>query len=325
MAHVFEAPDAEEDKNLSANSTGVKYIQSDTSECVTYFVRDDGYVDRTKGGGKIGKQFTPPAKTKYIVASAGIYASYLLRDDGVVDRLVSAEKESEIRCEDGFKYIAISSGDHASYFVREDGAVDRSTGKGKMTSTISAPESVKYVDVSAGSYATYLLRDDGKIDRTTGSGTISATIECGETGVTYIAISPQAMGSASDKHNTQTQQSYFVRSDGKADKTTGSAKIQFTVESEFSPYIAASSGLHASYLLRADGAIDRIVSEGTVELSINPRPGTQYTFVGAGIDCSYFLHSDGTADRTTSGGKIASTISPVPVGFKPESSSCSIM
>ena len=50
----MEAPDAEEVKNLSANSTGIKYIQSDTSESVTYFVRDDGYVDRTKGGGKIG-------------------------------------------------------------------------------------------------------------------------------------------------------------------------------------------------------------------------------------------------------------------------------
>ena len=120
------APDAEVTKQFtdSSNPTGIKYIRSDTSESVTYFVRDDGCVDRTVGGGKIGSQFMPPAKTKYVSASAGNYASYLLRDDGIIDRIVSGKKRSEIFCEGGGKYVAISSGDYASYFVRADGAVD---------------------------------------------------------------------------------------------------------------------------------------------------------------------------------------------------------
>ena len=83
----MQAPDAEEDKkNIPVNNTGIKYIQSDTSESVSYFVRDDGCVDATYRGGNIEKQFIPPQKTKYIAASAGNLASYLLRDDITTSR-----------------------------------------------------------------------------------------------------------------------------------------------------------------------------------------------------------------------------------------------
>lgn len=62
-----------------------QYSHKDSPRAM-YFIRDDGAVDRTTGGGVVTQTMNPPPGLKYLAASSGLYASYLLQSDGKVAR-----------------------------------------------------------------------------------------------------------------------------------------------------------------------------------------------------------------------------------------------
>ena len=73
-------------------------------------------------------------------------------------------------------------------------------------------------------------------------------------------------------------------------------------------YLAAAAGSDSSYYLRSDGAVDRTTgSHGKVNSTMNPPPGTTYTQAATGNGHTYILRSDGLCDRT-SGGQVKLTM-----------------
>jgi hypothetical protein len=131
---------------------------------------------------------------KYIQVSSGEHNSYFLRDDGAVDRTTGGGVVSTFDAPENTKYTAVSIGTSASYLLRADGSVDRSPGSGQIKSTLAPPEGTTYVSVTGGQVTTmpkknptfltclsdtqevsYLVRSDGAVDKTS-SGEIKVCI-----------------------------------------------------------------------------------------------------------------------------------------------------
>ena len=68
--------------SLRIHQTGLVYVAVGAGPVASYFVRNDGVVERSVHGGKVSTAIEPPAGVKYISASAGMANSYLGRDDG---------------------------------------------------------------------------------------------------------------------------------------------------------------------------------------------------------------------------------------------------
>ena len=86
----------------------------------------------------------PQLGMKYLSASATSAASYFVRDDGSVDRYTGPSREmlsmaapQRERSNVPAKYVQVSAHNYASYLVRDDGLVDRTTGKGQVSLTMT--------------------------------------------------------------------------------------------------------------------------------------------------------------------------------------------
>ena len=322
----------------SAAFADVRYVQVAASQHCAYFVRSDGLVDRTTGGGKITQQMVPPASTKYIHVAADQHASYLLTDNGVIHRTTSGGKvsaSSVINPPPGAAYVTVSSGPIASYFVLSNGSVMRSLHGGAIDSVMAPqPAGVKYVDASAGMVHTYLLRDDGLVDKVKG-GNVIATISpqgrkgtCGGPGtVTFVGLGQQLTVS-SDKESHGPFANYLQRSDGLVERvTTRYAPHQLLSaaaaaaaaaagikkgELQQHNYLNVSAGGYCSYLIRDDGVCCRTVHNGRIQKEMVPEKGTRYVQAAAGVWSSYVLRSDGAVVRTVTGGNVNKIIFPAP-------------
>jgi len=174
-------------------SDGAKYTAVSAGTDASYFLRDDGAIDRTTGGDTINGTVRGPMSAPYIAISTqtvgvsngkgariGPTHQYFVRNDGKVDRWKNGEITSTIEAKgDGVKYISASAGNSASYLLRDDGKVDRiGTGdKGVPGMTIEAVAGCTYVLASSGdSGASYILRSDGQFDRTVNDGVIAQSI-----------------------------------------------------------------------------------------------------------------------------------------------------
>ena len=327
------APDAEVAEATLVE--GAFYSSIDSCEQHLLALNSEGAVDYGKNG-KFYVQYKPSPKTKYTMVAAGTQASYLLRDDGIIVRTVGSGENCEISPPEKVKYTQVSSGYSASYFLRDDGKVDRTKGSGKIELTMEPPAQAKYVQIVAGHVNSFFLRDDGVVDFSSGHGKIKGSIDCKDDGVTYINISEQSMGITTDKTDTNPYQIYFIRSDGSADKFStkhfgqkdaliGNVKCNNTTSADVK-YISGSTCAYATYLLRSDGAVDRITSGTAVAQTMNPPPNQRYTIVSAGNSASYLLRSDGKIDRTTGSGVVNSTLNaPAELKKAGKSSSCCIL
>jgi ribosomal protein L24E len=270
-ASYFVRSDGKVDRSVTSGSIettltpaveGTKYMHASSGEYCSYFVRDDGVVVRLKSASS-QRDINPPPGKKYIEVSSGEYASYLLLDDGTIHRTTgSAAIEKTIKPPKGVKYTAVSSGTHASYFLRSDGSVDRTKGAGKIRHTFSPPDGAKYIGVAAGEFHTYFTRDDGLIDCTRGYDKIHYTIEP-PSGAKYISVSDMFAVTTQHSqhvHKDSPWQMYLVRDDGAVDRVVrwSPDKVQTTLNpAPGVKYVAATSGLYASYFVRSDGVIIR--------------------------------------------------------------------
>ena len=328
-----DAPDAEVVEATLVE--GAFYSSIDSCEYHLLSLNSQGAVDYGKNG-EFFVQYKPSTGTKYVMVAAGTHASYLLRDDGVIVRTVGKGVDCEISPPEKVKYTYISSGTYASYFIRDDGKVDRTKGSGKIELTMESPEKAKYIQVVAGHIKSFFLRDDGIVDFSSGNGKIDGSLACKDDGVTYISMTLQSMGIVTDKTDTNPFQIYFIRSDGSADKYStrifgqeksliGNVKCNPTTGLDVK-YISGSTSQQSTYLLRSDGAVDRITSGTTVAQTMNPPPQQKYTTVTAGNSASYLLRSDGKIDRTTGSGVVKSTMeAPEELKAAGKASTCCIM
>ena len=153
-------------------SQGSKYTAVSVGFYASYFLREDGAVDRSKSGGKIDGALNPPPGVKYIQASAGNYATYLVQDDGVIARSKGSGKISGTM-EDNKPYASVSVQIAAqesqygsrcnqnNYLIRAEGSVDKTKHFGAISGTIAPPPGLTYTAACAGEHASYLLRSDG--------------------------------------------------------------------------------------------------------------------------------------------------------------------
>lgn len=326
-----DAPDAIVVEAILVKDTFYTFI--DSCEYHILALNSNGAVDHGRSN-EFVVQYEPAPKTQYIDASAGNYASYLLRDDGVIVRAVNKGIHSEIASPPKVKYTQMSSGQHASYFLRDDGKVDRTTGGGKVELTMDSPPKARYTQVVAGHYRSFFLRDDGVVDYSLGKGKINGSLNCNDDSIKYVKMTKFSMGITTDKMDTNPNQIYFIRSDGAADKymiTFGDQKtgLAGTVNCAMNgvKYVSGSTCQHATYLLRSDGAVDRITKGVKVGQTMNPPPSQKYINVCAGNHASYLLRSDGKIDRTKGSGLVSSTLD-APENVKKAgktSDSCSIL
>jgi hypothetical protein len=96
--------------------------------------------------------------------------------------------------------------------------------------------------------------------------------------------------------------SYFVRSDGAIDRFQGGVVIE-RIACKKAKYIAASAGLFSSYFLREDGVIDRFKGPAGVSDSIVPADHPKITYVAVSNSAGpcYALRSDDSVDLLRSG------------------------
>lgn len=194
---------------------------------------------------------------------------------------------------DGACYIGASSGVVSSWFVRSDGSVDRFR-SGRITQRVQPPEGTRYVAVTAGIHANYFLRSDGIVDRLV-SGSSPAGIQPENfPKVTYTAVS------------NSSGPCYLLRSDGKVDLVRRGAVVQ-TLDG---PYKQLGAGTDVSWLLKADGGVDKIFGSGKVAHTFySPDATSAYTAIasscvsakndkgGGGPTSMYFIRADGKVDR----------------------------
>jgi len=262
-------------------SGSVKYVSASAGADTTYLVRSDGAVDRVRGGSvkqaKVYQRLLPPDRTTYVAASAGIVSSYLLRADGQVDR--------------------VKGGNDAS-----------------VKATIQPAEypKVKYVAVSNSQGPCYLLRSDGGVDM----------YRAGKEMEALAAPYTQLSGG--------TEDSYFLAPDGSVDRVYAFGRVGNTYPAPASTkYVGVATQcvmlqneyggghLHAMYVVRADGKVDRITGAkqfpGGVKVeTMEPPAGVLYEAASCLDQATYLLRSDGAVDRTTGFGKIDNTMNPPP-------------
>jgi len=91
-------------------------------------------------------------------------------------------------------------------------------------------------------------------------------------------------------------------------------------------YVSGSTCQQSTYLVRSDGAVDRITKGVKVGQTMNPPPSQKYINVCAGNHASYLLRSDGQIDRTKGSGLVSSTLdAPENVKKAGKTGGCSIM
>lgn len=111
--------------------------------------------------------------------------------------------------------------------------------------------------------------------------------------------------------------------------TTGGGKIEFAIVPMAPPgsgvmYLDASAGIHASYLLRSDGKLDRTTGGGVVQKTMEALDGLSYVAVSCGEVATYALRSDGCVERMAgTGGKVTEVMVCNPL-FQPAARICSI-
>merc|ERR1719263_2530043 len=154
----------------------------------SYFLLDDGIVERTRGLGKThtvaGDEESDVPTGRYVsvgsqmIGTKGRYGEgaayhhYLIRSDGAAVRVMIFGGEGHtLLPPSGCKYVDASATEMCSYLLRSDGCVDR-VQRGNVQTTMNPPPGTSYVSVKAGRFSSYFLRSDGLVDRTMGGGTI---------------------------------------------------------------------------------------------------------------------------------------------------------
>jgi|EP00966_Prymnesium_polylepis_P227879 hypothetical protein len=189
-----------------------------------------------------------------------------------------------------------------------------------------------YQQLSGGTEVSYLLQTDGSVDQIYINGTVSHTFIAPES-TSYVAIASSCLSANNDIGGPRVQVHYFIRADGKVDRIHNfqvwtAPKVDLTMTPPDSvQYIDASCQDSSSFLLRSDGAIERIAGNGKVTNTFHPPAGGRYIAMSAGQLANYFVRSDGQIDIITGSGtrgKLSSTISPAdPVAER--SGGCLIM
>lgn len=215
---------------IECPDAGVQFVAGSCSELNSYLLGSNGAIYRFRSPTDITRMDAKDGK-KYVSVSAGQLTSYFVRDDGCIEfSRGSGSIGGVVEPVDGLPFVGVSSqtvGAHggkgedlsntANYFVRADGCLFRTTGSGNIGPKISPPAGLQYLAASASMDASYYVRSDGAIDRTTGSnGSVSATLNP-PPGVRYVAVSAHM-------HST-----YLLRSDGICDRSKGWAKVHSSV------------------------------------------------------------------------------------------------
>lgn len=168
---------------------GVKYVLVSAGMTNSYLVRDDGVIDKVRGG-KVVASLSPKdatTGTTFISCSDqltcqndknvhGAHANYLIRSDGVAERMVGLSTEPQLMVPPAGKYISASAGESCSYLLRDNGIVDRSVRNGTVQKEMIPEHGTLYIQVGAGQSASYLLRNDGKVARTRTGGNIASVM-----------------------------------------------------------------------------------------------------------------------------------------------------
>lgn len=184
----------------SSPAAPVKYTAASAGLCHSYLLRDDGRVDKVKGGVVIATLepkgvpkggavrfvgFSDQLTVSSDKESHGPHANYLLRSDGLVERIAGVSTDHQILTasvmtningggsSDGKAYLAASAGDYCSYLIRGDGVCCRTVTKGKIHTEMNPTPGTKYLQAAAGQWASYILRSDGAVARTVTRGTIN--------------------------------------------------------------------------------------------------------------------------------------------------------
>ncbi len=212
---------------IGCPDAGVAFVAGSCSEANSYLLGSNGAIYRFRSATDITRMDARDGR-KYVSVSAGQNTSYFVRDDGRIEwSRGSGTINGVVEPVDGLPFVAVSSqtvgarggkgedlSNTANYFVRSDGALFRTTGSGNIGPKISPPApGLRYLAASASMGASYYVRSDGAVDRTTGSkGSVSATLNP-PPGVRYVAVSA---------HQNST---YLLRSDGICDRSRGGAKV----------------------------------------------------------------------------------------------------
>ena len=158
-----------------------------------------------------------------------------------------------------------------------------------------------------------------------GLGKVNNTFQS-PAGSEYVSVATSCVSQKNDKGGGGPNATYLIRADGKLDRVVVLRGLTCTMEPPAGvKYVGASCQDTSAYLLRSDGAIDRTTGGGKVSNTMNPPPGERYTDLSAGQWASYFLVSNGKIDRTTGGGKVGSTLSPDAEPTEKVPSACSVM
>lgn len=291
---------------VSTPPAGLGYTYVCAGALTTYLIRSDGSVDRVRSGGNACQRMVPPENCKYVSASAGTTSSYLLRDDGQVDRVKGGAEASVVEtiAPQGYpkvRYTTVSNSMGPCYLLRSDGMLDMHK-EGKPIKTMEG----EYAALSGGTEDSYHLKVNGTIDKVN-SGKVSSTFTA-EPPAKYVGVATQCIMIQNQYGAGHLSALYCVRDDGKLDRLTGIKSCTTMEPPAGITWVAVSSADTASYLLRSDGAVDRTVCFGKIDVTMNPPPGQTYVQVYAGQHTSYLLRSDGKVDITKGSGKVDKTI-----------------
>ncbi|MFD0363638.1 RCC1 domain-containing protein [Nocardia sp. GCM10030253] len=247
----------------------------------------------------------PPVGVRYTAIAAGQEHSLALGSDGqvvAVGRNLAGETNVPA-LPAGVTYTAVAGGNYHSLALRSDGRVE---GFGRdesgETTVPTLPTGIRYTAIAAGQGHSLALRSDGWVE---GFG----RNEAGQTdvpplpaGLTYTAIAAGGANSLALRSDGQV----ILFSDAALPPSTPPgvcARTCAPVTSTVCPpicidfgrtYTAIAAGFGHSLVLRWDGRIFGIGSNGVGQLDVPPLPvGVTYTAVAAGIFHSLALRSDG--------------------------------
>jgi hypothetical protein len=160
--------------------------------------------------------------------------------------------------------------------VRDDGSIDRTRGPGKIDKTIAPPAGTTYIGAPGGQEYSYFLRADGVVDRTA-----------------EMTMFKKATGEISSSYEPPEGAKYI-----------GISEMFAVTPNQY------DSSPPSVYLVRDDGAVDRVVEQtlrgdsSKVSATLNPPPGKLYVQASSGMHNSYLVQSDGKVARTAGGGVV---------------------
>ena len=204
-----------------ATSSDLKYIFVAQNSYASYFLRNDGKIDRSTGRGKIDQRMTcAEPKVWYVWVCVGVTVMYAIRSDGKVDRSTGSGKVSAtIECPDAnVKFVAGSGADTNTYLIGDNGNIYRFRSATDITPMpCTAGNGITWVTASGGINTSYFVRSDGRIEYTQGSGKLEGPIEAQNdtTGKGYVGISSQLRvdrGSKGEDYSNMAN--YFIRAVG---------------------------------------------------------------------------------------------------------------